>query len=98
MTCKYSRSNIVFNISPHLLNTRYAINVYVLLIIESYHYGGHLLNSWGGVGVIEVQSNNLAAKAVAGISVLTRKRLSHTDEQINTLVRSKGDKPTKIES
>ena len=37
-----------------------------------------------------VQSCNLAAKAVAGISVLTIKRLSHSDE----LARSRGGQPT----
>ena len=40
------------------------------------HDGGHLLDGRGVVGVIDVQSCNLAAKAVAGISVLSTKWLS----------------------
>ena len=40
------------------------------------HYGGHLLDGRGGVSVKDVQSCNFAAKAVAGISVLTTKWLS----------------------
>ena len=40
------------------------------------HNGGHLLDSRGGDGVKDVQSCNLAANAVAGISVLTTNWLS----------------------
>ena len=35
------------------------------------HNGRHLLDGQGGVGVIDVRSCNIAAEAVAGISVLT---------------------------
>ena len=38
--------------------------------------GGHLLDGWGGVGVIDVKSCNLAGKAVSGMSVLTTTWLS----------------------
>ena len=48
-----------------------------------------------GVGVIDVQSGNLAGKAVAGICVLTLKILSHLDELINPLVWSESGEPTK---
>ena len=45
--------------------------------------------------LIEVRSCNIAAKSVAGRSVLTIKRLSHPDELINILIRSKGGEPKK---
>ena len=50
------------------------------------HNGGHLKEGWGGVGVLELRSCNIATKAVAGISVLTIKRLSQSNDLTNILV------------